>query len=102
MSSVEAIMLLKRFSCLLFFVFALSVPVVFADNIVVIYDSSSKNVNQTRYDYAYKNPPRTTLGAYGRYIFSSGGVRYVHSPSELKRARHAARIDYNNRLYEND
>lgn len=56
----------------------------------------------SRYDYAYRNPRRQSLDAYGRYIFSSAKVRYVHSPSRLKGARHAARIDYNNRIYEND
>ena len=51
----------------------------------------------SRYDYMYANPPKQSLGAYGRYIFSSGGSRYVHSPSRLKGAKHAARINANNR-----
>lgn len=55
--------------------------------------------SETRYDYMYQNPPRQTLGAYGRYIFSNSGVRYVHSPSRLKNAAHAARINAYNRQY---
>ena len=54
----------------------------------------------SRYDYVYANPPRHSLGAYGRYIHSSAKVRYVHSPSRLKGAKHAARINaYNMQAY---
>ena len=50
----------------------------------------------SRYDYLYANPPKQSLGAYGRYIFTNSKVRYVHSPSRLKGTRHAARINANN------
>lgn len=50
----------------------------------------------SRYDYLYANPPRPSLGAYGRYIISTGNVRYMHSPSRIKGVRHAARINANN------
>ena len=50
----------------------------------------------SRYDHIYANPPRQSLGAMGRYIMSSATVRYVHSPSKLKGARHAAKINANN------
>ena len=50
----------------------------------------------SRYDYLYANPPKQSLGAYGRYIMSSSKVRYVHSPSRLKGVRHAAKINANN------
>ncbi|MBQ3102620.1 MAG: hypothetical protein IJB79_00785 [Candidatus Gastranaerophilales bacterium] len=54
----------------------------------------------SRYDYMYANPPRHSLGAYGRYIMSSSKVRYVHSPSRLKGVRHAAKINaYNMQAY---
>ena len=54
----------------------------------------------SRYDHIYANPPRQSLGAYGRYIYSSAKVRYVHSPSRLKGAKHAARINaYNVQAY---
>ena len=50
----------------------------------------------SRYDYLYANPPRQSLGAYGRYIYANSKVRYLHSPSRLKGVRHAARINANN------
>lgn len=50
----------------------------------------------SRYDYLYANPPRQSLGAYGRYIYSNSRTRYLHSPSRLKGVRHAARINANN------
>ena len=50
----------------------------------------------SRYDYLYANPPRQSLGAYGRYIYSNSRTRYIHSPSRLKGVRHAARINANN------
>ena len=50
----------------------------------------------SRYDYLYANPPRQSIGAYGRYIYLSSRARYVHSPSRLKGIRHAARINANN------
>ena len=50
----------------------------------------------SRYDYLYANPPKQSLGVYGRYIMSSSKTRYVHSPSRLKGVRHAARINANN------
>ena len=50
----------------------------------------------SRYDYLYANPPRQSIGAYGRYIYSSSKTRYLHSPSRLKGVRHAARINANN------
>ena len=54
----------------------------------------------SRYDYLYANPPKPSLRVFGRYIISSSTVRYVHSPSKLKGARHAARINaYNYQAY---
>ena len=50
----------------------------------------------SRYDYLYANPPKQSLGVYGRYIKSSSRMRFVHSPSRLKGVRHAARINANN------
>lgn len=50
----------------------------------------------SRYDYLYANPPKQSLGVFGRYIMSSSGTRYVHSPSRNKGVRHAARINANN------
>ena len=50
----------------------------------------------SRYDHLYANPPRQSLGVYGRYVMSSSKVRYLHSPSRLKGVRHAARINANN------
>ena len=66
--------------------------------------SSNINTNpyfatSSRYDYIYANPPRQGLKVYGRYIFSNSKVRYVHSPSRLKGAKHAARINANNAYY---
>lgn len=55
----------------------------------------------SRYDHIYANPPRQSLGAMGRYIFSSSKVRYIHSPSRMKGAKHAARINANNYYYYN-
>ena len=62
------------------------------------YSDSRKN---SRYDYVYYNPPRQSLEAWGRYIYTNTKLRYVHSPSRLKRAAHAARIDAYNYEYEN-
>ena len=50
----------------------------------------------SRYDYLYANPPRQSLGAYGRYVYLNSRTRYMHSPSRLKGVRHAARINANN------
>ena len=61
------------------------------------YTNNPYFATSSRYDYMYANPPKQSLGAYGRYIFSSGGTRYVHSPSRLKGAKHAARINAYNR-----
>ena len=71
-------------------------------NIYIGPQGNSQKVSQassSRYDYAYMNPPRHSLYAYGRYIMSSSTTRYVHSVSKLKRERHASRINANNRLY---
>ena len=70
-------------------------------NYVVINDNSNSRIaSDSRYDYIYMNPPRPQLEAYGHYVRSTGGVRYVHSPSKHKRAAHAARIDaYNYQMY---
>lgn len=62
-------------------------------------DCDNRSRKESRYDYIYMNPPRQSLGAYGRYIFSSAKVRYVHSPSKLKRDRHEAMVNANNMLY---
>ena len=74
-----------------------------ADRTYDDYDNYRPNpyfATSSRYDYMYANPPRHSLGAYGRYIHSSSKVRYVHSPSRLKGAKHAARINaYNMQAY---
>ena len=54
-----------------------------------------------KYEHIYMNPPRKSLETNGRYVMVSSGVRYVHSPSKLKRAAHAARVDANNYEYGN-
>ena len=53
----------------------------------------------SRYDYMYANPPRGGFRVVGRYIISTTGNRYVHSPSRLKGARHAARVNAYNYAY---
>lgn len=64
------------------------------------YENNPYFATSSRYDYMYANPPKQSLGAYGRYIMSSSKVRYVHSPSRLKGAKHAARINaYNLAAY---
>ena len=64
------------------------------------YENNPYFATSSRYDYMYANPPKQSLGAYGRYILSSSKVRYVHSPSRLKGAKHAARINaYNLAAY---
>lgn len=60
------------------------------------YSNNPYFATDSRYDYLYANPPKQTLSVFGRYIMSSSKVRYVHSPSRLKGARHAARINANN------
>ncbi len=60
----------------------------------------SRSVRDYRDEAIYRDPPRQSLDVYGRYIISTSSVRYVNSPSRLKRARHAARVDVNNRMYE--
>lgn len=59
------------------------------------------NKKASRYDYIYQNPPRQSLQVAGRYIISTSGVRYVHSPSKHKRASAAARINAYNYEYGN-
>ena len=84
----------------LFVLLALGCFCLNADAITISTDRYSNNPyfnTSSRYDYMYANPPKQSLGAYGRYIFSSGGARYVHSPSRLKGAKHAARINAYNR-----
>jgi hypothetical protein len=39
------------------------------------------------------NPPRQSLDAWGVYLVSNSNVRYVHSPSKLKRQAHEDRIN---------
>ena len=65
----------------------------------VIRDDDAKK--DSKYDYVYMNPPRTSLQTNGRYILSTSGVRYVHSPSKHKRASAAARINAYNYEYGN-
>ncbi len=101
----------KKVSLFLFCCLCLSLNVE-AQNITVNATNSTVSVNTTaqsattyqkqssRYDYAYQTPRRQSLDAYGRYVRSSSGVRYINSPSRLKNAKHAARIDANNRYYE--
>lgn len=55
----------------------------------------------SRYDYVYANPPRQSIATDGRYIILSSKVRYVHSPSRIKRAKQAARINAYNYYYNN-
>lgn len=65
-----------------------------ADNIFIQIDKNDSRYTQDpKYEYIYYNPPRKGLQAHGRYVILSSGVRYVHSPSKLKRAAHAARIN---------
>ena len=64
-------------------------------------DNDYNYKEESRYDYVYYNPPRQSLGAWGRYIYTNSKVRYVHSPSKLKRAAHAARINAYNYEYGN-
>ena len=62
-------------------------------------NTASYTVPSSKYDYLYMNPPRQSLYVYGRYIMSSSKMRYVHSPSKLKREKHSERINANNKLY---
>ena len=70
-------------------------------NYVIINDNTNaKAYVDSKYGNVYMDPPRPNLEAYGHFIRSTGGVRYVHSPSKLKRAAHAARIvAYNYQMY---
>ncbi len=69
---------------------------------VLYVDSSNPYLTtSSRYNHIYANPPRQSLGAMGRYIFSSSRVRYIHSPSKMKGAKHAARINANKYYYYN-
>ena len=56
-----------------------------------------KTLRDQHYDYIYCNPPRHSFMAMGGYgggfIAATGTVRYVNSPSRLKRAAHAAKIN---------
>ena len=64
------------------------------------YSNNPYFATSSRYDYIYANPPKPSLSVFGRYIISSSTVRYAHSPSKLKGARHAARINaYNYQAY---
>ena len=64
------------------------------------YNNNPYFATDSRYDYLYANPPRQSLGAYGRYIYANSRTRYTHSPSRLKGVRHAARINaYNLQAY---
>ena len=62
-------------------------------------NDAERSRKESRYDHVYYNPPRQSLGAYGVYVYSNSAVRYVHSPSKLKREAHAARIDAYNMAY---
>lgn len=83
-----------------------------AQNITVNATNSNVNIGSSaaagsvyekrssRYDYVYEAPRRQSLDAYGRYIKASSNVRYINSPSRLKNAKHAARINaYNAQMY---
>lgn len=61
----------------------------------------SRSLRNSHYDAVYSNPRRQSLEAWGRYIYSNSRVRYVNSPSKMKRAAHAARIEAYNVRYEN-
>ena len=72
----------------------LLLPFTLAENVYVqVRRDDDDYKNDSRYDYIYMNPPKKQLYSVGRYIYSSSGVRYVHSPSKHKRAAHAARIN---------
>ncbi|MBQ8636136.1 hypothetical protein IJX73_01605 [bacterium] len=87
-------MKLKGIIC--FVIMALCVSIV---NPAEAYYKTKKSVSQPlrNYDYIYMNPIPQKMYAYGRYIGISSGIRYSHSPSKLKRARQAARINAYNR-----
>lgn len=76
----------KIFCLMLFFGLILSCTMSFAKE-------TSIERKAHRYDYIYQNPPQTSLHTNGRYVISTSGVRYVHSPSKGKREAHAARIN---------
>ncbi|MBQ8476335.1 hypothetical protein IJ531_04660 [bacterium] len=87
--------------CVLVFAFLFVTLSTYAENIVIQVTTDSGTKKESHYDYVYYNPPRQSLEAWGRYIYSNSKVRYVNSPSKLKRAAHAARIDANNYEYSN-
>ena len=72
---------------------------VFAKEIIYVDSRNPYLATSSRYNYLYANPPRQRLYATGRYIASTGKVRYLHSPSRLKGAKHAARINAYNYTY---
>lgn len=79
----------------------LLMPVAVAQNIQVnIYANGNEGYSSSN-NYVYRqNPPRQSLMTSGRYIMLNSKVRYIHSPSKLKGAKQAARIDYYNSLYD--
>ena len=89
---------MKRLCVLGLGIFMLSTFVSAQGVIQIVKDDDGK---ESRYDYVYQNPPRHSMQVAGRYIISTSGVRYVHSPSKHKRAAHAARINAYNYEYGN-
>lgn len=93
----------KSVVCLLMLFSILTISQISTDAKEVLYVDSSNPylTTSSRYNHIYANPPKQSLGAMGRYIFSSSRVRYIHSPSKMKGAKHAARINANNYYYYN-
>ena len=66
-----------------------------AKEILYVDPSNPYLTTSSRYNHIYANPPKQRFGGYGYHHFSTSRIktRYVHSPSKLKGARHAARIN---------
>lgn len=64
-----------------------------AKEIIYVDSQNPYLATSSRYNHIYANPPSQRIEAYGRYLGLSSTVRYVHSPSKLKGAKHAARIN---------
>ena len=67
------------------------------------YNHNKKTVSQPlkRYDHLYLTPVPKGIHTNGRFIGISSGIRYSHSPSKLKNARSAARINAYNAAQHN-
>ncbi len=90
--------MVKRVFC---FIVLMLLNCAFAENIQInIYSDGADSKYSNREYVRYKNPPRQSLMTNGFYVMSTSKVRYVHSPSRLKGAKHAARINYYNDMYD--